>query len=66
MNKIEYKALINLVNDYRTKFVKLEKEMARLNHKIDEDRQVIDYYQTRTRALSKELKEVYGKYILKR
>tara|TARA_R100001129_G_C5225019_1_gene220798 strand:- start:31 stop:231 length:201 start_codon:yes stop_codon:yes gene_type:complete len=66
MNKIEYKALINLVNDYRTKFVKLEKEMARLNHKIDEDRQVIYYYENRTRALSKELKEVYGKYIIKK
>tara|TARA_R100001126_G_C4748951_1_gene112072 strand:+ start:327 stop:527 length:201 start_codon:yes stop_codon:yes gene_type:complete len=66
MNKIEYKALINLVNDYRTKFVKLEKEMARLNHKIDEDRQVIYYYENRTRALSKELKEVYGKYVIKK
>ena len=57
MNKIEYKALINLVNDYRTKFVKLEKEMARLNHKIDADKQIIDHYQRR-------LKEVYEKYIV--
>ena len=57
MNKIEYKALINLVNDYRTKFVKLEKEMARLNHKIDVDKKIIDYYQKR-------LKEVYEKYII--
>ena len=57
MNKIEYKALINLVNDYRTKFVKLEKEMARLNHKIDVDKQIIDYYQKR-------LKDVYEKYII--
>jgi len=57
MNKIEYKALINLVNDYRTKFVELEKEVARLNHKIDVDKKIIDHYQIR-------LKEVYEKYII--
>ena len=59
MNKIEYKALINLVNDYRTKFVKLEKEIVRLNHKINVDGQVIRYYENR-------LKEVYEKHIIKK